>query len=559
MKEKLLVAIIWLLATGSWAQSNPPASSQPKHFIYFKDKASTPYSTTNPAPFLSAAAIARRQRYQIPVITRDLPVNPAYTAQLKAQGATVWYTSRWFNGALVQCDSATYRQLQQLPFVKNTQTLSRQGGRKSRRQGQQQILSSTNIEKRQPEEPQNYGEAYAQARLIGAPAMHAAGFRGQGMRIAVFDGGFAGLNRIAAFSHLFRENKIIATYDFVDRNTGVIEKDSHGTEVLSTMAANQPGVYLGTAPAADYALFITEDVNREQRLEEINWLLAAEFADSAGIDIIQSSLGYNTFDQPTESYTYADMNGNRALVSRAADFAAAAGMLVVVSAGNEGNDPWRYITAPADADSVLSVGATDSLGRRAAFSSLGPTADQRIKPEVAGQGLLAAVINPAGAVIRANGTSFSAPIICGLAAGFWQANRYLTNLQVIAYLKQSASQAQNPDNRLGYGIPVFAKAQLLVEAASMQSAAGYKLFPNPVSAETNYSFTLLLPVTGSQPIDIRIVNAVGQEIRNFTYQHHQLPTNHYFLRVQVDHLAAGMYHCLINQANHSETIRFVKH
>ena len=548
MKGWLIAGIVYWLVGISWAQ-NPP-----KHFIYFIDKADTPFTVNEPLRFLSPAALDRRQRFQIPVRSRDLPVTPAYVTQLKASGALVWYTSRWFNGALVQCDSATYRRLQQLPCVKSAQTVSRLTPRNPRRRGQQQE-SRAEANALLPADPPTYGAAYEQAKLIGVPAMHAAGYQGAGVRIAVFDAGFAGINRIPAFQHLFRNNGLTATFDFVDKNTGVMEKDGHGTEVLSTMAANQPGVFVGTAPAASYALFITEDARREQHLEEINWLLAAEFADSAGVDIIQSSLGYNLFDEPAVNYSYQDMNGKNALVTRAADLAAAAGMLVVVSAGNEGNDPWQYVTAPADADSVLSVGATDSLGRRAAFSSVGPTADGRIKPELAGQGLLAAVINPAGNVIRANGTSFSAPIICGLAAGFWQANRHLTNLQVIAYLQQSATQALKPDNRLGYGIPHYQRAQLLVNESLPGAGAGFTLFPNPVAGD---SFSVSVPVAADGTTEVRLFNALGQEIDQFTYSFSQIKTGRAFLKIEVKGLAPGIYYCTLTGLNRSETIRFLK-
>ncbi|PSR52992.1 peptidase S8 [Adhaeribacter arboris] len=557
MKIWILASFLFLWSIVGWSQINPGSNGLSKYFIYFKDKANTPFSTQEPQKFLGKAAIDRRLRYQIPVVSRDLPVNPAYVAQLKANGASVWYTSRWFNGALVQCDTSTYRKITALPFVKETQTVGLRVKKNPSASGQKRVLLVYNSQETfsRKKTQQEYGESYSQAKLIGVPAMHAEGYRGEGMRIAVFDGGFSGVNRVPAFSHLFTNNKLKATFDFVDKNTGVFEKDSHGTEVLSTLAANVPGAFIGTAPQAEYSLFITEDVSREQKLEEINWLLAAEFADSAGVDIIQTSLGYNLFDGASTNYSYQDMNGDKAISTRAADFAAAAGMLVVVSAGNEGNDPWQYITAPADADSVLSIGATDSLGQRAVFSSIGPTADARIKPDLSGQGLQAAVINPAGNVIRANGTSFSAPIICGLAAGFWQANRQLTNLQVMDYLKLSGSQASQPDNRLGFGIPHFKRAQLLAQQDSEMNRAGFKLFPNPVN---NNHFTVLIPVNADQNTEIKIFNAIGQEVNLFTYHYDKIKTDRTFVTFEINGLTPGMYHCVITSLNRSETIRFLK-
>lgn len=550
MKGWMVAGILCLWTSYSWGQT----SNLNKHFVYFKDKLNTPFSILEPQKFLSGSAMERRIRYNIPVNSRDLPVTPLYVSELKKQGATIWYTSRWFNGAVVQCDTAVYRKIQNLPFVKQTQTIRLTSVKSSPHKGQQSVFAfprKLSGEKKQ----QTFGYAFTQAKLIGVPDMHTAGFRGEGMHIAVFDGGFTGVNRIAAFAHLFNTGKIKATFDFVDKNTGVFEKDSHGTEVLSTMAANLSGTFIGTAPEATYSLFITEENKREQHLEEINWLLAAEFADSAGVDIIQSSLGYNIFDTPGASYTYADMNGNKALVSRAADFAAATGMLVVISAGNEGNNAWQYITAPADADSVLSIGATDSLGRKATFSSVGPTADGRIKPDLSGQGLLAAVINPAGNVIRANGTSFSAPIVCGLAAGFWQANRHLTNMQVIAYLKLSGSQASQPDNKLGFGIPHFKRAQLLADKNAKKGNTGFKLFPNPV---TGNKFTVLVPVSAGNNTEVRIFNALGQETNLFRYYSEKVQANQIFLNLEINDLAPGMYECIITNSNTIETIRFLK-
>jgi len=557
MRVGLITIILFLNSLLIWGQTNSGTDALYKHFVYFKDKANNAFTIQQPQQFLSAKAIQRRERYQIPVNTRDLPVSSGYVTQLKQAGAKVWYSSRWFNGALIQCDTSTFRKIKKLPFIKTAETVALRSKKSNQSGGQQYTARMDSESTPQPRGQKQvvFGEAYPQAKLIGVPEMHAAGFRGQGMSIAVFDGGFAGVNRISAFNHLFSNNKIKATFDFVDKNTGVYEKDSHGTEVLSTIAANVPNVFVGTAPQAEYSLFITEDVSREQRLEEVNWLLAAEFADSMGVDIIQTSLGYNFFDGANNSYTYPDMNGDKAISTRAADFAAATGILVVVSAGNEGNDPWQYITAPADADSVLSIGATDSLGRRAVFSSIGPTYDKRIKPEIAGQGLLAAVINPAGNVIKANGTSFSAPIICGLAAGFWQANRELTNLQVMDYLKLSGSQAAHPDNSLGFGIPNFTRAQILADQLEGDLNGSSKLFPNPV---TDNHFTVLMPVSADQNTEIHLFNAVGQEVSTFSYHYNQIKSDRTFITFELNGLAPGIYHCVITGINRSETIRFLK-
>lgn len=537
-----------------------PGQAQPtsdaryrKHLVYFKDKDQTPFALTNPQAFLSERALNRRQKQQIMLTRRDLPVNPSYVSEIKKVGAQVLYTSRWFNAAVVFCDSVKLGEVLKLNFIKNGQTLSRRSNNTIT------ILNPTLNEGKHPGKTQNnfrlaadrktYGKAYNQANMIGAVDMHTAGFRGEGMHVAVFDGGFTGVNQVPAFAHLFTENRLKATFNFVDRNGDVFEKDNHGTQVLSTMAGYQPGTYIGTAYKANYYLFITEDSRSEHNIEEINWLLAAEYADSAGVDVINSSLGYTTFDPPSRSYTYQDINGRNSLITRAADFAAATGMLVINSAGNEGNKPWRYIGAPADGDSVLSVGAVDSLGRQASFSSLGPTADGRIKPDLVSQGVFAAVITPNGSVARANGTSFSGPILCGMAVGFWQANPTLTNMQVIKYLQRTASQANRPDNNLGFGIPNFTLATALATEEDQNAL----VFPNPI--QNNQVQVKLGRDYESQRVTIFIYNMIAQKMVKETIA--SVPANR-ILQVDVSALMPGMYSCIILGNENSKAFKFLK-
>ncbi|GEO03642.1 serine protease [Adhaeribacter aerolatus] len=521
-----------------------------KHLIYFRDKANSPFSVDNPQQYLSDRAISRRHKQQINITARDLPVNPLYTAGLKSKGAEVLYASRWFNAAVVYCDSSVYTELVKLPFVKNGQTLSRRNtSTVTIRNGSASPKPAPANNRRLKTDRQTYGAAYNQANMLGVLQMHEAGFRGEGMHVAVFDGGFSGVHRVPAFAHLFEESRVKATFDFVDKNEDVFEKDTHGTNVLSTLAAYQPGTYVGNAYKANYYLFITEDSRGEHNIEEVNWLLAAEFADSAGVDVINSSLGYTTFDAPSRSYSYNDLNGSLAIVTRAADYAAATGMLVVNSAGNEGNKPWRYISAPADADSALSVGAVDSLGRRAAFSSVGPTADGRIKPNLVAQGLLAAVVTPGGQVVRANGTSFSGPILCGLAVGFWQANPTLTNMQVIKYLERTASQASIPDFLIGYGIPNFSQAHKLAQEEENKSV----IFPNPV--QNNQLQIRMSKEFINQRINVTIYNTVAQKVVKEIIATTPVSRN---VVVDISSLSPGIYNCVINGNDGPKIFKFLK-
>jgi serine protease AprX len=551
------VALIVVLSFGGFLFQSQALAQQGlirKHLIYFKDKQNTPYKLDEPEAYLSARALERRARHNISITERDLPVNPAYAQDLQMAGAEVWYTSKWFNAAVVNCDSSVLLSIRELPFVEGSQTVNRYTSAVTKE------INATSSARPAPalkkkNEVEDYGRSFHQANMIGAVEMHQAGFRGEGMLIAVLDGGFSRVHEIPAFSHLFAENRIKSTFDFIDRNVGVYEKDSHGTMVLSTMAAYQPGNFIGTAYRADYCLFITEDTKSEHNIEEINWLLAAEKADSLGVDIINSSLGYNNFDAPSVSYAYSQMDGKTTLVSRAADLASAVGILVVTSAGNEGTSEWRYISAPADAATVLAVGAVDSLGNKTSFSSFGPTADGRIKPDVAALGGRSYVINPNGSITRANGTSFSGPIMAGMVAGFWQANRHLTNAQVIEQLKKSGSRYPGPDNNIGYGIPHFIRAMALPlgEGNSDFYSKPIGLYPNPVREEP---LSLLLNQKYlNKQVAVRFYDLKGKLVH-----HEQIwaANTENPLSVPTSSFSKGVYLCTVSAKDTRRTIKLLK-
>ena len=557
----------WLVAlsvVGAWtALAAAPAAAQGtvrRHLVYFRNKTGTPYSVAQPQAFLSARAVARRTRQGIAVLPRDLPVNPAYVSQVRglAGSPRVLYTSRWFNAAVISCDSATLARVTALPVVRSASTLNRQAVVKPvppvPGPMPAVVAQSTHATRAQ------YGPAYRQNQQIGALAMHDAGFRGEGMHIAVFDAGFPGVNQISALQPLFSQQRLVSTRNFVDGGTGVYLRNNHGTHCLSTMAGNQPGFYIGTAPRSAYSLCITEDINSEHPVEEANWLAAAEFADSSGVDVISSSLGYTTFDRPSVSYTYADMNGRTAISSRAATMAARVGMLVVSAAGNEGNAPWYYISAPADADSIMSVGAVDSLGNHAAFSSYGPSADGRIKPTLSAMGVAAAVLSPNGSAFRGSGTSYACPILAGMAAGFWQANPTLTAQQVIAALRATASRAATPDNVLGYGIPNFVTAYntlnpntpLAATAGQLAGGEPLGIFPNPNGSGP---LTLVLPVAlRGQALRLRVLDARGAVVVR-----QELPAGRGSeVSLRLGHLAKGVYTCEVSGNSARQTVKFVQ-
>jgi serine protease AprX len=532
-----------------------------KHLVYFRDKAGTPFTTSQPEVFLSARAVQRRTRQGIAVQPRDLPVTPAYVTQLKAvPGAAVWYTSRWFNAAVVSCDSATLRNLQALPFVRGAQTLNR-----SANPAEPVIRPRSSVEDPQPpqQRPQSdpvYGIAYEQALMIGAVPMHNAGFRGEGMQIAVFDAGFPGVDQSGPFEALRNEGRLVDAYNFVERNPAVYGRNSHGTHCLSTMAANAPGTFVGTAPKATFRLYLTENIVGENPIEEVNWLLAAERADSAGVDVISSSLGYNLFDVPYGNYSYADLNGRTAVSTRAATIAARVGMIVVSSAGNEGNTSWQRILAPADADSILAVGAVDALRNRIGFSSTGPSADGRIKPNLAAQGHQTAIVNVAGEPTRGSGTSYSCPVLAGMVACFWQANPTLSAQQVISFLQRSGSQATSPDNLLGYGIPNFVTAYNLANPGAPLSASGPKpeagqllVYPNPI--KDNELYLQLSEFFYGKPLCVRFYDARGALVAEHTLAATSAPA----VRLTPGALGKGVYTCHVSAGEKiRRTVRFVK-
>jgi hypothetical protein len=528
-----------------------------KYFIRFTDKNNSPYAVSRPTEFLSQRAIDRRVQQRIAVTVRDLPPNPAYVQAVRRAGARVWYTSRWMNGALVEADEAALGRLRGFPFVvagsadeRVTEALPTQ----TLRTGGLGTLPATPAGRTgQTPDPAAYGPSATQLGMMGVNTMHQLGYTGKDVHIAVLDGGFRNTDRLPFFSRLVGEQRLLGTYDFVVGEEGVFEDEAHGMQVLSAMAAYQTNEIIGPAYEAAFWLLRTEDSRGEHRVEEVNWLIGAEFADSVGVNIIQSSLGYNLFDDPAMDYRRRDLDGNTALVTRAADLAAATGMLVVVSAGNEGNDAWRTITAPADGDSVLAVGAVDAKGLRAAFSSVGPSADRQVKPDVSAMGQATVVGLPNGSVGTSNGTSFASPLVAGLAAGLWQAFPQLTNLEVMDYLRRSASQAARPDSLLGYGIPHFQKAfDLATRDHGANQPLGY-LSPNPAAGEP---VTLWVNAEAwDKPLTVRVFDVTGKAVAE---QNIARPSRYNRLNLGTTFLRQGLYLVRLTSAGRTTTLKMVK-
>ncbi len=433
---------------------NVSAQTKYKYLVLLKDKNNSTFSINSPLDYLSQKAIDRRFKQGIPINTSDLPPNANYISAVQEAGAKVIYRSRWMNALLIEATEIQKNAILNLSFVKGIEF-----NRPLKQAKKQAVSDKFEIEKTMS---LNYGDALAQIQLLGADAMHNLGYHGEGILVALLDDGFLNVNTSACLSHLVSNNRIVKVFDFVDNDNSVYAQGGHGTAVLSTMAGYIDNQMISPAFNASVALFRTEDNATETPLEEANWLFAAEMADSLGADIISSSLGYSVFDNAADNYTPAMMDGKTSLSTRAGDLATERGMVVVVSAGNAGTSSWGIITAPADADSVLAVGAVDRAGVYASFSSRGNSADGRTKPDVVAVGSATALCNTSGSVATSNGTSFSAPLVAGLAAGFWQAFPYLTAQEVTRCIRKSGHQFLNPTLQLGFGYANFTRASAVV-------------------------------------------------------------------------------------------------
>jgi serine protease AprX len=449
MKSKVIIILLFFFGNSTFAQLG-------KYLVIFKDKNNNQYSLSDPTAFLSQRSVDRRQAQGISVTIHDLPPSQIYIDALKAAGATVWYTSRWLNAALVLMDASTASNVLTLPFVKGFETngpMNLTGaGLVSARKGNKFDVELENIA---------YGNSSTQTNMLGLQHLHNASFKGEGKIIALLDDGYNNIDKDIYLASIFTENRIVDKYDFVTNVNQVDRVGGHGNLVLSTIAANVAGTFVGAAPQAKFALYRTEFAPTEQIIEEANYLFGCERADSLGADIINSSLGYQDYDFAPHSHALADYDGDKTLVTRAADWAAAVGILVCTSVGNSGNNATSpNIGAPADADSVLSVGAVTSAKLKSRFSSEGPTVDGRFKPDIAAMGSGATVSRYSNSSMTsvlgaASGTSFSSPIMAGFAACYWQANPELTAMQVIAAIKALGNQANSPDNNLGWGVPEY--------------------------------------------------------------------------------------------------------
>ncbi len=454
---------MWVFVSGimpGFAQ--PKAPLQFKWWLEFTDKAGTPYSTDHPEAFLSARSLERRAKSGSPVTLEDLPVSPVYLRTLREKGFKIHGVSRWLNGVVLIADTATALSAQQLPFIKNMTCVGRdiRIANPPNRPSKKRMPAPPPPSVRERLGPMGYG--YINANPLSMPFLYDMNVRGKGIWIAVMDGGFTNTDTISLFDSLALQSRLWTGPDIVERDKGVYESAQHGTSVLSVMGANTPGYFVGTAPDATYFLLKTEDTGGEFPIEEINWIFGAEWADSLGVDIINASLGYTTFSNPVYNRPYSMLDGRSTIGARGASIAAQKGMIICNSAGNSGDEPWHFLGVPADAPGVVAVGAVDAqTGEHAPFSSYGPSADGRIKPDLSAPGMNVVTAGNLGYQLTVSaGTSIASPILAGSFAALWSAFPAYSSNDILDAVYASAHQKSAPDNKLGYGIPDFTLAWL---------------------------------------------------------------------------------------------------
>lgn len=521
--------------------------AQDRYAVHYHYKPQTNHSLNAPEDFLLEKALARRAKEGVAVDSTDLPVSPQYIARLLPLVSKVQYHSKWLNASIVVATAEQIDEVAALPFVHKTELVARgfymdtYGGKKE----SLKIPVSFRVKSKRV-------EAYDfQNEILGIQEMHGEGFTGAGVTIAVFDAGFTHADKISGMQHLFEQDRIIATRDFVTPGAeDVFRADAHGTASLSVMAAFEPGQLVAGAYDAAYILCITEDVQSEYRIEEYNWVRAAEFADSLGVDIINSSLGYNLFDDSGMNYSREDLDGKTAIITQGAALAAKKGILVVSSAGNEGNGSWKTITAPADADGILAVGSVTSKLDRSSFSSTGPTADGRIKPDLVALGSGVTIWRQVESPGSSSGTSFSSPQVAALAAGLWQAKPEWTRAQLIERLLASGSRAEDPDTDLGYGVPNFLDAYygevLGLEPGEKQRSF---IYPNPLGGNE-----LFIHYGNEKECDFRMINTQGQIIADRDLTRNS-PQNPY--QVKLPNTPPGLYFIECRERGHRESFRIL--
>ena len=529
--------------------------SQEDAWVYFTNKPNSQFYFDNPLEMLSQRALDRRTIQNIAIDSKDVPIHQPYIDQIIAtNGIEVKAKSKWLNALHVRGSIVDIQNLVSLSFVDHLQFADRNlnGANKIKTKKITNTSKTAALHKvNKTTETTSaflYGNSANQVNMLHVDYLHDQNYTGSGKIIAVMDAGFPNVNVVAPFQRLRDNNQILGGYNFVDRTDNFYTGNSHGTLVLSTMGGYVENELVGTAPNAAYYLFMTEDAASENPVEESYWVEAAEVADSLGVDVITTSLGYFGYDNPNYSYTYADMNGTTSFMSRGADIAFSRGMICVVSAGNSGTTANPNIGVPADAFTVLTVGAVKSDETYATFSSIGPSFDGRVKPDVMAQGQNSVLSNTSGVITTASGTSFSGPIMAGAIASFWQAAPNLTNQQIVTLVKESADRYTNPTNQYGYGIPDFQEAlnaALLLSTTTISKGA-FLVYPNPAKDTLFISFP-----NGFEEAVLSCYNFLGQNVFEKLIKNSDTSVN-------LENLNSGLYFYKIESSSFVQSGKLIK-
>jgi hypothetical protein len=482
-------------------------AQQAYYFVSFNSKSQYNLEQVKLSNYFSEKSIKRRAKFGINISQQDFPPDSLLVQKVIQKGARLLGCSRWLNGVLILAEpTIALDSIKKMPFVKQVTYAGKYNEEltvieKKEASLQNEFELIAQAFKTKQKDSVFYGLSQNQIKQIKANELHTKELFGNEVLIAVLDAGFLNVDKLPAFKHLFNQNQILAGYDFVEQNTNVYNDDDHGLAVLSCLAAYEPGKIMGTAPHANYILLRTENAASENLVEEYYWLLGAEFADSCGADIINSSLGYTQHDEKIMGHDYKELDGKTTVVSIAAQIAAEKGILVFVSAGNEGDDPWRFIAAPADAEDVISVAAVDKYGRYAGFSSVGPTADKRLKPDVAAQGRGAAILSNTNRVYLSNGTSYACPILAGGTALLLQKFKETHPQDIKQVLLWSGDRADEPDRFTGYGIPNLQMAYELLNHQLLYGIAFARVI--------NKSLQVILQTQNAQKVRLTVTNPLG--------------------------------------------------
>ncbi|MDA8650580.1 S8 family serine peptidase [Flavobacteriaceae bacterium] len=512
-----------LLFVGSMSQAQIQDA-----WVFFADKENVQASLDNPLLILTQESLDRKALHEVVIDERDVPVNEAYIAAVKSStGITVWAKSKWMNCVYVQGTLADIEALTDLSYVVGVEYADKDLNFPN----PLPVVDKFELENQSQRIEYDYGAAANQIEMISGDFLHQEDFTGEGMIVAVMDSGFPNFENNPGYAHVMANNRLLGTYDFFSRTTDVTGTGSHGSSTTSDIGGYVENQFVGTAPNASFYLFRTEYGPSENPREEAWWVEALERADSLGVDVVNTSLGYQAYDNAHYDHSYEDLDGQTTFAARGANLAYEKGMLLVTSGGNQGNS-FGTVATPADAIGILAVGAVNAGGNYVSFSSRGPTVDGRVKPDVMAQGQSAAVLTTTGAVDFSNGTSFSAPIIAGAVACLWQVRPETKNFELMEIIRQSAHLYQNPTPQMGYGIPNFESAYAVLMglgAEDLARDAMIAIAPNPVQSH----FRVSLPLFVGQA-EVLIYDTLGQLI-----QHNQV--THTLDQVSMELLPRGLY------------------